>query len=72
MSKLFAVLFSALIWGQAYACPMCAGSKTSEADQNLVYILMIFIGLIYIPFFIIYRTIIKNRNPNIPADSENK
>ncbi|MBH48124.1 MAG: hypothetical protein CME71_08135 [Halobacteriovorax sp.] len=72
MNKVIALIFSAFMWGQAFACPMCAGSKTSEADQNLVYILMIFIALIYIPFFIIYRTIIKNRHPNIPADSENK
>lgn len=70
MNKFLALIFSFFIWGQAFACPLCAGSKTSEADQNLVYILMGFIALTYIPFFIIYRTIIKNRNPNIPADSE--
>lgn len=56
--------------GQALACPMCAGSKNNPEDQYLVYILMGFIALTYIPFFIIYKTIIKNRNPSIPAESE--
>ena len=70
MSKILAIIFSIFLMGQAFACPMCAGSKTRPEDQYLVYILMGFIALTYIPFFIIYRTIIKNRNPSIAADSE--
>lgn len=72
MMKILVLIFSMLLMGQAFACPMCAASKTSAADQYLVYILMGFIALTYIPFFIIYRTIIKNRNPSIAADSESK
>lgn len=69
MMKLFAVFLAIFTMGQAFACPMCAGSNNGN-DQYLVYILMGFILLTYIPFYFIYRTIIKNRNPNIPAESE--
>jgi len=44
-----------------HACPGCAGSMGSKRDSYTVYILMVFIALIYIPFFIIYRTVIKHR-----------
>ena len=44
------------------ACPMCAGG--SDTSESTVYILMGFIALTYIPMFIIYKTIIKNRNTN--------
>lgn len=43
------------------ACPGCAGSMDNPADTNLVYILMGFIGITYIPFYIIYKTIYKHR-----------
>ena len=46
------------------ACPGCAGSMNNPKDARLVWILIIFIILIYIPFYILYRTIIKNRNLN--------
>ena len=46
------------------ACPGCAGSTDNAADNNTVYVLMGFIALIYIPFFFLYRTIIKYRNIN--------
>ncbi len=71
MIKLAAFFLALFTWGQAMACPMCAGSSGGN-DQYLVYILMGFVALTYIPFFFIYRTIIKNRNPDVPADSESK
>ncbi|EQC47069.1 hypothetical protein M899_0210 [Bacteriovorax sp. BSW11_IV] len=46
------------------ACPACAGSLQNPKDKFLVYSLMIFIALIYIPFYLLYRTIYKNRNLN--------
>ncbi|EQC43300.1 hypothetical protein [Bacteriovorax sp. Seq25_V] len=46
------------------ACPGCAGSMSNPKDSMLVWILCGFIALIYIPFYILYRTIIKNRHLN--------
>ncbi len=61
---LIAVLFNAIISTSAWACPGCAGSMDNPKDTRIVYILMVFIALIYIPFMLIYRTIIKNRKLN--------
>lgn len=72
MKKLFVLALVLFAMGEAFACPMCAGSKGSEGSQYLVYILMGFIALTYIPFYFIYRTIIKNRNPDVPAGSDAK
>jgi hypothetical protein len=46
------------------ACPGCAGSMDDPYKGNIVYILGGFILLTYIPFYLIYRTIIKNKNFN--------
>lgn len=63
MKKLLLVL--SLIYSQALmACPMCAGSATNPGDQYIVYILSGFVLLTYIPFFLLYRMVIKNRNLN--------
>jgi len=70
MTKILSALLTFIIVGQAYACPMCAGSKSNPGSEYLVYILMGFIVLTYIPFFFIYRTIIKNRNSTLPESSE--
>lgn len=72
INKLVYLLTVFLVSGQAFACPMCAGAKGNEGSQYLVYILMGFVLLTYIPFYFIYRTIIKNRNPNLPAQSESE
>ncbi len=48
----------------ALACPSCMGSMDDPKSGNLVYILGGFIVLTYIPFYLIYKTIIKNRNFN--------
>jgi hypothetical protein len=62
LSKLF--LCFLFILESVNACPGCAGSMNNPKDKYLVYILMGFIALCYIPFYIIYRTIIKHRNFN--------
>jgi Ni,Fe-hydrogenase I small subunit len=46
------------------ACPGCAGSMENSKQGNLVPILIIFIALTYIPFYMIYKMIIKHRNFN--------
>lgn len=70
MKIFFVLALFLLAWGEAFACPMCAGAKGNEGSQYLVYILMGFIALTYIPFYFIYRMIIKNRNPDVPAGSD--
>lgn len=45
------------------ACPYCAGNSQSGKDSNTTLILALFIIAIYIPYFIIYRLIKKNRRP---------
>ena len=57
------ILFSMiLLLSEAMACPGCAGSMDNPKDSMLVWILCGFIVLTYVPFYIIYRTIIKNRH----------
>ena len=46
------------------ACPTCIGSGNNPKAGNIVYILGGFIILTYIPFYLIYRMIIKHRNVN--------
>lgn len=46
------------------ACPTCMGSDPNSNDSRVVYILSGFILLTYIPFYFIYKTIIKNRDFN--------
>ncbi len=57
---LLSIIFTSLV----SACPGCAGSMNNPKDSMLVWILCGFIVLIYIPFYILYRTIIKNRHLN--------
>jgi len=47
----------------SWACPACAGS-TKEDKTYTVIILGIFILLCYIPYMLIYRLIVKNKNIN--------
>jgi hypothetical protein len=61
----FLITFSSAV----LACPGCAGSMDDPLAGNVVYILGVFILLTYIPFYLIYRTIIKHRNANaLPQD----
>lgn len=52
------------------ACPGCAGSMENSKQGNLVPILIIFIALTYVPFYLIYKTIIKHRNLNQVLNEE--
>ena len=46
------------------ACPGCAGSMSNPKEARIVWILIGFIALTYIPFYLLYRMIIKNRHLN--------
>lgn len=49
----------------AMACPACAASNMDNPQASyMVYILMAFIGLTYIPFYLLYRMVYKNRHFN--------
>jgi hypothetical protein len=45
----------------AHACPGCAGSMNNPKDSRIAYILMAFVALAYIPGYIVFKTIYKNR-----------
>jgi hypothetical protein len=65
MIKFLVSIFSYFILNTiVMACPACAGSLTNESDKYIVIALGVFILLTYIPFYILYSTIIKNRNAN--------
>ena len=65
MSKYLSAFFVAIILNTpAWACPACAGSMQNESDKYIVVALGVFVLLTYIPFYILYSTIIKNRNVN--------
>lgn len=55
---LFFILFNLGLIDVIYACPNCAGSSNGR-DIYTVYILAIFIALIYIPFWILFRLAYK-------------
>lgn len=48
---------------QVWACPGCAGSMDNPKDGMIVYILAGFIVLTYIPFYLLYKTVFKYRDP---------
>ena len=52
-----------------FACPSCAGSTEDNRYTYVVYVLMGFIALIYIPFFILYRMVYKYRKKDPPLES---
>ena len=69
MKALFMLkIFLFVLMSNAYACPGCAGSMDNPKDSMLVWILVTFIALTYIPFYILYRTIIKNRHLSEQAE----
>jgi hypothetical protein len=43
------------------ACPYCAGSSQGGKDSNTSLVLALFILAIYIPYYLIYRMIKKQR-----------
>lgn len=63
MNVFLSILFY-IIPSLAAACVGCAGSMDNPRDLTYIYVLGGFILLIYIPFYIIYRTIKKNEGAN--------
>lgn len=60
LSSILLFLFSSSVW----ACPYCAGTDQGGKGMTTVIVLGIFILAAYIPFFLIFRKIIKLRNLN--------
>ncbi|MGZ3807426.1 MAG: hypothetical protein ACXVCE_05020 [Bacteriovorax sp.] len=61
--KLVSILFlSMTISGELLACPMCSGQDPK--DKYYLYVIGVFILLIYIPMFYMFKTFIKLRNIN--------
>jgi hypothetical protein len=56
----FLFIFSTTLW----ACPMCGGSDQTDNANITIIILATFIALIYIPYYLIYRLIKKNKDFN--------
>jgi len=46
------------------ACPGCAGSSNNAADNYTVYVLIGFILAIYVPFYLLFKTVYKYRHIN--------
>ena len=68
--RLLLILF--LISNKIMACPGCVGSMENSKQSNLVPILCIFVVLTYVPFYLIYKTIIKHRDLNKELAAELK
>ena len=64
LSNIYKILLISFLSLSTYACPGCAGSMEDPKNNYIVAALCIFVLLTYIPFYLIYRTIIKNRNLN--------
>lgn len=62
--KLFVALMTLVFSTSLWACPGCLGSDP-RAEMWVVYSIGIFILLVYIPFFLLYRMIVKNRNAHL-------
>lgn len=56
------VLMTFITSGELYACPMCAGQNPN--DKYYLYVVGVFILLIYIPMFYMFKTFIKFKNIN--------
>jgi hypothetical protein len=60
ISLFLLVVMSLFLPDLVSACPMCGGVKNqSNSGTNISNILLVFIGLVYIPFIIIFWTIKK-------------
>lgn len=64
MRFVYSIIVLYLINFSTWACPACAGSMTNESDKYIVIALGVFILFTYIPFYILYSTIIKHRDVN--------
>lgn len=54
--------FSFFIMGELMACPMCTGQD--PRDKYYIYIIGIFVLLIYVPMFYLFKTAMKHKNVN--------
>lgn len=62
MKKFFAFfILSFLMISDLLACPYCVGSSQGGKDSNTTVVLATFVLSLYIPYFIIYRLIKKQR-----------
>lgn len=68
--KLLALFFLMIFPTLAIACPGCVGSDGGMKDLYVVYVIMGFILLVYIPFFLLYRMIIKNNKAHMIGREE--
>jgi len=62
--KFIIALISILYFDVLFGCPGCAGSTNNQADNYTVYVLMGFIIAIYVPFYLLFKTVYKHRNLN--------
>lgn len=61
MNKTLVLLVSLFFVNDLLACPYCAGTTQGGKDSNTTLILALFILSIYIPYYLIYRLIKKQR-----------
>jgi hypothetical protein len=59
--KTTVLLFTLFFVSNLLACPYCAGSSQGGKDNNTTLVLVLFIAAIYIPYFVIYRLIKKQK-----------
>ena len=64
MKKKLAIITSFFLIqsGNALACPTCVSSDPK--DKYYIYVVSIFVLLIYIPMFYMFKTFIKHKNVN--------
>ncbi len=68
--KILLVLLLNFTVGQAIACPSCMSDP--ETSKTYLIVIWSFIALIYIPFFLLFKTFIKHRNINkLNPESQN-
>ena len=61
--KLISIIALTMITsGEVLACPMCSGQD--PRDKYYIYVVAVFILLIYIPMFYMFKTFFKLRNVN--------
>jgi phosphotransferase system glucose/maltose/N-acetylglucosamine-specific IIC component len=68
MINFLSLILSLLSTQEAFACAMCAGQNPN--DKYYLYIVGIFILLIYIPMFYMYKTVVKYKNINSPKKQD--
>ena len=61
MNKFAVLTFCLFFVTDLLACPYCAGNTQGGKDSNTTLVLALFILAIYIPYYLIYRLIKKQR-----------